>query len=614
MHGMITTKGKTVVLVALCALCSLLVPMAPFDLEAVSIIDTKHNLSVTGPGPIKAQTETRVCVFCHTPHNAYPRTPLWNREVGSNNYVLYSSPSMQATPSQPNGPSRLCLSCHDGMIALGSVLQPSTGIIMTGQIIPGSPASVGEGLNLAGDHPVSFSYFDAASIDPQIRPNPGSDIVLYNSDFVECTTCHDPHEDRYRTADKSGQMTGKFLLADNRFSSLCLQCHDLPNWVGSVHQQSSTLVDSSFFPVSPRQWPTWQTVAEWGCEICHTSHAAQSQDMLLYYQTEAEVCDPCHGGTPLPGDPHSLATASAGIIAQTEKMSGHRMNTLSLPAKAKMSPLFQMNKNLPDTVTCADCHNSHALTVSRGHAQRDGRVRGSLKGVNGVDRSGVRVAAATYEYEICFKCHAENERGATFIPRVVVTTNKRLQFDTMNPSLHPVTGRGRSQNVPSLPSEYAPELTVSSMITCTGCHSDDGGRSKGPHGSSYAPILREQYETADHTPESYQSYALCYRCHNRTNILSDVSFQKKILKTTASGGGHSGHLAKGAPCSACHDAHGVNDSGSRTGDHTRLINFDTTIVQAKPGTANPLFRQKGLFSGSCTLVCHGKVHQNESYP
>ena len=119
---------------------------------------------------------------------------------------------------------------------------------------------------------------------------------------------------------------------------------------------------------------------------------------------------------------------------------------------------------------------------------------------------------------------------------------------------------------------------------------------------------------ADHTPESYQSYALCYRCHNRTNILSDASFQKKILKTTASGGGHSGHLAKGAPCSACHDAHGVTDAKSGTGDHSRLINFDTTIVQAKAGATDPLFRQKGLFSGSCTLVCHGRAHQNESYP
>ncbi|VAX15466.1 Cytochrome c family protein, partial [hydrothermal vent metagenome] len=32
--------------------------------------NTKHNLSVSGPGTVKASTETRVCVFCHTPHQA----------------------------------------------------------------------------------------------------------------------------------------------------------------------------------------------------------------------------------------------------------------------------------------------------------------------------------------------------------------------------------------------------------------------------------------------------------------------------------------------------------------------------------------------------------------
>jgi hypothetical protein len=40
------------------------------------IVDTRHNLSTSGPGEIRALTETRICVFCHTPHNAAPATPL----------------------------------------------------------------------------------------------------------------------------------------------------------------------------------------------------------------------------------------------------------------------------------------------------------------------------------------------------------------------------------------------------------------------------------------------------------------------------------------------------------------------------------------------------------
>lgn len=596
-------------------ICVVLVVMAAPAAEAVTIVDTKHNLSVTGPGQLKAQTETRVCVFCHTPHNANPSTPLWNREVGSQNYILYSSLSMSAVPVQPNGPSRLCLSCHDGTIALGSVLHPVTGIAMTGQIEAGSPSNVGGGFSLAGDHPFSFSYYDALGADPPIRPVPPADLVFYNNGVMECSTCHDPHRDGNLSPDKSGQLTGKFLAATNRFSELCLKCHDLPNWIGSAHQQSTALVDSNVFPVSPRQWPTWQTVAEWGCEICHATHSAQSPQQLLYYPTEAEVCSPCHGGSQPPGDPHAVSGALKGITAQSEKMSGHRMNAVYTARTKKFGSLpLRLAQGTAQDVTCADCHNPHAMAGKRGKAARKGKIAGKLKGVSGVDRNGSRVASAAYEYEVCFKCHADQEEQVPFIQRVVSVPNKRLQFDTMNPSFHPVIGRGRNPNVPSLPSEFEPELTVASTISCTDCHRDDAGGSGGPHGSSFSPILRERYETADHTRESFQSYALCYRCHSRASILSDESFQKKIIRNSLSGGGHSGHLAAGAPCSACHDAHGVNESGSWTGDHSSLMNFDLKIVRPKQGKNAPVFTKRGAFAGSCTLVCHGRVHTNESYP
>ena len=54
------------------------------------VASTPHNLSVSGPGPIKSPTETRICVFCHTPHNARPDTPLWNREFSAvTHYEMY---------------------------------------------------------------------------------------------------------------------------------------------------------------------------------------------------------------------------------------------------------------------------------------------------------------------------------------------------------------------------------------------------------------------------------------------------------------------------------------------------------------------------------------------
>jgi hypothetical protein len=157
-------------------------------------------------------------------------------------------------------------------------------------------------------------------------------------------------------------------------------------------------------------------------------------------------------------------------------------------------------------------------------------------------------------------------------------------------------------------------MSTSVVIYCTTCHADDGGVSRGPHGSSFAPILKERYETGDNTPESYENFALCYRCHDRSSILSDASFRKKAAPTTPSGGGHSGHLAAGAPCSACHDAHGVYDAGAiGTGSHTHLIDFDKRVVEPR-GEAFPVYNDRGGGSGSCNLTCHGKEHDNWSYP
>ena len=47
-------------------------------------------------------------------------------------YIPYSSSSLQAKPGQPTGTSKLCLSCHDGTIALGSVVSRNQPIAMAG--------------------------------------------------------------------------------------------------------------------------------------------------------------------------------------------------------------------------------------------------------------------------------------------------------------------------------------------------------------------------------------------------------------------------------------------------------------------------------------------------
>lgn len=44
------------------------------------IANSMHNLSVSGPGTVKASSESQICIFCHVGHNGSPASPLWNRQ------------------------------------------------------------------------------------------------------------------------------------------------------------------------------------------------------------------------------------------------------------------------------------------------------------------------------------------------------------------------------------------------------------------------------------------------------------------------------------------------------------------------------------------------------
>jgi predicted CXXCH cytochrome family protein len=574
--------------------------------SAADLLNTKHNLSVSGPGPTRALTETRICVFCHTPHNGTPASPLWNKALEPQVYSVYASPTLRSGPiGQPTGPTKLCLSCHDGTIAMGAVVNPAGGISMagSGRLAAGSLADFG--LDLSGHHPVAFPYPNAL---PGLVSAPPADLVFGGTDEIHCTTCHDPHNDQY----------GRFLAKDNKYSALCLTCHQITTWPGSAHATSTASV-AGILPRPPKTWPTYTQLGEWGCEACHTPHFAPTPEQLLNFTASAPSpfsCTTigCHAGAPA-GGPHLLAARdpmtgkrTADIGAAVAKTSAHHEQPGVFSARPGRGA-----RSRGRTVSCVDCHNPHELADRPADAPY---VSGMLAGVSGVDRNGAELDSARYEYEICLKCHGDNNPDLDFVPRVVTGTNLRLAFQTGNPSYHPVFGVARTVNAPSIPSSLEPAMTAGTTLYCSACHADDDGGSGGPHGSRYAPILKERYETSDGTLESYESYALCYRCHERSSIMADVSFRKRLARTTASGGGHSGHLEAGVPCSTCHDAHGVNVSGlgEASGAHTHLINFDTRVVQPKPGGQYPLFVDRGTFSGSCTLACHGVVHDNTSYP
>ena len=87
------------------------------------VADSLHNLSASGPGSVKSAAGNRICVFCHMSHSTGESEALWGRKRTTQAaFIPYSSSTAIARPGQPTGTSILCLSCHDGTIALGEIL------------------------------------------------------------------------------------------------------------------------------------------------------------------------------------------------------------------------------------------------------------------------------------------------------------------------------------------------------------------------------------------------------------------------------------------------------------------------------------------------------------
>lgn len=179
---------------------------------SVSVVNTPHNLNnfpgVSIPG-------NQVCLPCHTPHNALlsgDANVLWNHAETAETFVMYKS-----TAGQPEAPSKLCLSCHDGVTAIDNYGgNGGTGIVITG--------AAALGTDLSNDHPIGIEYptsspaeyHDPSGFAPGINGGPGVRLVTINGlERVECTSCHNVHNNGL----------GNFLRVPLQESYLCLQCH-----------------------------------------------------------------------------------------------------------------------------------------------------------------------------------------------------------------------------------------------------------------------------------------------------------------------------------------------------------------------------------------------------
>src|SRR5208337_4108249 len=89
-----------------------------------AVLNSKHDFRASSQANIRSVSGRDACVFCHTPHNANPGIYLWNQKLSKAEFPAYASTTLQANvaPIRSQEVSKLCLSCHDGTIALGDTV------------------------------------------------------------------------------------------------------------------------------------------------------------------------------------------------------------------------------------------------------------------------------------------------------------------------------------------------------------------------------------------------------------------------------------------------------------------------------------------------------------
>jgi predicted CXXCH cytochrome family protein len=622
------------------------------------IRSTKHNLSSTSTNAVRAVSEDQVCVFCHIPHGAYQSRPVWNRNLAYQDnpglYTLYSSTTLDAIVPRPSGASKLCLSCHDGTLAIGSLMnndaiRPAT-VAMQGGVttMPVGPRNLGT--DLRNDHPISMVP-DPAS-DPEIvLPPQGDDVRLREGatpgvkDTVQCTSCHDPHLPTY-----------KFLVKDNTRGALCTTCHQKPGWIGSRHEAS----------LAPYPANGTTVVGDLACLACHAPHNGSSPSRLLqtsnqsfgtpFPWAEENVCFSCHQSAGTGIDP-SRGRAAPDIRAQMQKTTHHPVELKTdehQPIFTTHIPEPEPVLNVSKHVECADCHNPHRVQALPGNVH---------EGSKGISLSGsVVVDDATTDlkqYEVCFRCHGDT--FATFIPPAATRppsgSNKRLEFQTTNGAFHPVAGTGRNQssflnNVLDAPDGQLKgndwqgnKLSRMSTLLCTDCHNgeqtgDVNGSArnspsgpKGPHGSQNPRLLRANLSFAVGSSAgppfggyNPQNFALCFLCHDEQRLRGATVNRSNFFQNGNVGAGkgnlHHLHLVDktNANCIECHynihsnvEAANTDYKNLPSGSPSHLINFAPT-VRPFPGTdpnygdrpTKPRYGRTPSGQPYCFLSCHGQ--------
>jgi predicted CXXCH cytochrome family protein len=401
----------------------------------------------------------------------------------------------------------------------------------------------------------------------------------------DCGHCHGAAKDE---SGRRGDGTGHARLFAANDNTLCLGCHSRAagsyqgdqRYAESAHGNSPAVV----WP-GPRP-PARPSTDAGKCVNCHDPHGVKDAGGVVPHLLRlrgADQCLACHRGDPGPDVASALTKAYRHPLVEDPPLASFGQG-----ARAGAAQPFV------ETGTCGACHNPHvaageALSPSTAGTSRSllgvQRVRPSGGSATGARAFGFVPATDTVlvrEYEVCFKCHS----GAAGRPARGVDVAAAL--NPANPSFHPVEAQGRNRGIDRR--AFAQGWNAERLVTCSDCHGPDEELLRGPHGSSYAHILRRRHPVGS-AEEQVLETDLCFQCHAyRTYGESQGAAHSRYP-------GHASHAAKGYGCWACHEAH-----GSAT--------LPALLALRPSGMA--AYAQDAA-GGTCTATCHAKTPQKATY-
>jgi len=300
---------------------------------------------------------------------------------------------------------------------------------------------------------------------------------------ADCQLCHDqaqhrtdPYQVRVKNVDTgavAATLAGNPATNSTEAAKLephCLSCHDANGAAGDTTPFADGVavpaIDSAAWTAGRHKTANMNCYGDGATFGCHASgHGSE----------KAKLRAPS-AGAPIP--PDNVAQEEGFCYACHDSNGPSTKDLQTAMARTYHHPVNNSDPRRPTNgrkVECTTCHRQHYVKSTPAHTTGN-TPSGRIEGVRGVNASGNPVSSISYEYELCFLCHA-GYAGAGSNPGdggPDPVSNKATLLN-VGAGTGTATSAGTTTTVNNSAGGYTPDALVGWFITFTGGTSNNLG-------------------------------------------------------------------------------------------------------------------------------------------